>query len=434
MIFQENETTELKRIVVDDIKKEIIAFANSNGGILYIGVDDSGNITGIHNPDETIQQIANMVRDSIKPDITMFLHYETLNYDGKNITAIHIQRGTERPYYLSKKGLRPEGVYVRQGTSSVPATDTAIRRMIKDTDGDSFESIRSLEQELTFHAAASEFSQREIAFETTQKKTLGILNHDNLYTNLGQLLSDQCTHTIKAAVFETDDQSVFKDRREFSGSLLKQLTDVYDYIDLRNQTHAEFDKLRRIDNRDYPESAVREALLNALVHREYSYSAATLISIYPDRLEFVSIGGLPDGISLDDIMLGLSVCRNPKLANIFYRLQLIEAYGTGIQKIMSAYWRTGKTPQIKTSSNAFKIILPNLNADSRISTEQTPESKMMEQVLSLAKTQGAVTRRDVEDLLTVSQATSNRLIKRMLQYKLLSQQGRGKNTRYTIAQ
>ena len=84
MIFQENETTELKRIVVDDIKKEIIAFANSNGGILYIGVDDSGNITGIHNPDETIQQIANMVRDSIKPDITMFLHYETLNYDGKN--------------------------------------------------------------------------------------------------------------------------------------------------------------------------------------------------------------------------------------------------------------------------------------------------------------------------------------------------------------
>ena len=89
-------------------KKEIIAFANSNGGILYIGVDDSGNITGIHNPDETIQQIANMVRDSIKPDITMFLHYETLNYDGKNITAIHIQRGTERPYYLSKKGLRPE--------------------------------------------------------------------------------------------------------------------------------------------------------------------------------------------------------------------------------------------------------------------------------------------------------------------------------------
>lgn len=232
MIFQENETTELKRIVVDDIKKEIIAFANSNGGILYIGVDDSGNITGIHNPDETIQQIANMVRDSIKPDITMFLHYETLNYDGKNITAIHIQRGTERPYYLSKKGLRPEGVYVRQGTSSVPATDTAIRRMIKDTDGDSFESIRSLEQELTFYAAASEFSQREIAFETTQKKTLGILNHDNLYTNLGQLLSDQCTHTIKAAVFETDDQSVFKDRREFSGSLLKQLTDVYDYIEI----------------------------------------------------------------------------------------------------------------------------------------------------------------------------------------------------------
>lgn len=152
MIFRESETIELKEVVVDDIKKEIIAFANCAGGKLYIGVRDDGTVVGLNNPDEVSLQISNMVRDSIKPDVTMFLHYQTVEENGKEIVAVDIQRGTDRPYYLAKKGMRPEGVYVRQGYSSVPATDTAIRRMIKETDGDRFEAMRSLNQELTFEA------------------------------------------------------------------------------------------------------------------------------------------------------------------------------------------------------------------------------------------------------------------------------------------
>ena len=157
MIFRESETVELKEIVVDDIKKEIVAFANSAGGVLYIGVADDGSIAGVENPDGTTQQIVNMVRDSIKPDITMFLHYEIREIEGKQVIAVEVQRGTERPYYLAKKGLRPEGVFVRQGTSSVPATDTVIRRMIKETDGDRFEAMRCLNQDLTFEATKKEF-------------------------------------------------------------------------------------------------------------------------------------------------------------------------------------------------------------------------------------------------------------------------------------
>ena len=113
---------------------------------------------------------------------------------------------------------------------------------------------------------------------------------------------------------------------------------VYDYIDFRNQTTFNFCKnFNRIDNRDYPEVAVREALLNCLVHRDYGYSSSILISMYEDRLEFTSIGGLVTGVTLEDVMMGISVCRNKRLANVFYRLELIEAYGTGIQKIMNAY-------------------------------------------------------------------------------------------------
>lgn len=162
MVFQESKIVELKSIVVDDIEKEIIAFANGEGGKMYIGVQDDGTVVGLDDPDGAALQVSNMVRDAIKPDLTMFLHYETLNEGGKQIVAIDVQQGTERPYYIAKKGLRPEGVFVRQGYSSVPATNTAIRRMIKETDGDHFEEMRSLEQDLTFEAAERNFP-REIS-------------------------------------------------------------------------------------------------------------------------------------------------------------------------------------------------------------------------------------------------------------------------------
>ena len=437
MIFQESETVELKAIVVEDIKKEVIAFANCEGGKLYIGVQDDGTVSGLDNPDETSLQISNMVRDAIKPDLTMFLHYETVTVDGKKIVTVDIQQGTERPYYIAKKGLRPEGVYVRQGYSSVPATNTAIRRMIKETDGDHFEEMRSLEQNLTFESAKKVFAERNVKFGLTQMKTLGMVTQDGVYTNLGLLLSDQCVHTIKAAVFQGTTQSEFKDRREFSGSLFRQMDEAYDFIDFRNQTHSTFDKLYRIDRRDYPETAVREALLNLLVHREYSFRASTFISLYADRLEFTSIGGLVSGISLKDVTMGISVCRNAKLANVFYRLELIEAYGTGIIKIMETYKGTGMTPQIETSDNAFKIILPNLNAmpePARQMQVNPEEGTLEEKVIALTKQRGFVTRKEIEILLGIGQSSCGRLLKKLIEKGLLIQEGKGKNTHYCLPQ
>ena len=449
MIFRESETIELKEVIVDDIKKEIIAFANCNGGKLYIGVQDDGTVAGLDDPDDTALQISNMVRDAIKPDITMFLHYETLEEDGKKIIAVDIQRGTDRPYYIAKKGMRPEGVYVRQGYSAVPATDAAIRQMIKETDGDCFESMRSLNQELTFEATEKEFQLRKVEFGMQQMRTLKLIDKDGLYSNLAMLLSDQCVHTIKVAVFQGKDQTVFKDRREFSGALMKQMNDVYDYIDFHNQTHATIEKLLRIDVRDYPEIAVREALLNLLVHRDYAFSASALISIYEDRMEFISIGGLMPGIDLEDVMAGISICRNQDLANVFYRLHLIEAYGTGISKIIGAYADVVEKPVIETTRNTFKIILPNIN----VLCEKTnmPETEMKEEknhemdkvntqklsneeekVLEYAGNCGDFTKNDVVNLLKVSASTAARVIRGLVEKNFLKRNGKARSTYYTL--
>lgn len=449
MLYQESETIELKTVVVDDIKKEIIAFANCDGGKLYIGVQDDGTVVGLNDPDGVALQISNMVRDAIKPDVTMFLHYETLEDDGKKVVVVDVQRGTDRPYYIAKKGMRPEGVYVRQGYSSVPATDTAIRRMIKETDGDRFEAMRSLNQELTFKTTKKEFQLREVEFGPQQMRTLRLIDNDGLYTNLALLLSDQGIHTIKVAVFQGTDQTIFKDRREFTGSLMQQMNEVYDFIDFRNQTRATIKRLHRIDVRDYPEIAVREALLNLLVHRDYSFSASALISIYTNRIEFVSIGGLMPGIDLEDIMVGISVCRNQDLANVFYRLQLIEAYGTGMGKIMKAYEGMEEKPTIETTKNAFKIILPNINAKYETNGVSVPEvepvaspeievgktlSENEEKILEYARQNDSITRNEVMELLDVSASTALRLIRKLVKNNLLKQDGKARNTKYTITE
>jgi len=354
MKFSESEVVELKSEVVSDICKEVIAFANTKGGTLYIGVNDDGRIVGIENADKVTLQISNMIQDSIKPDVTMFVDYETQIFDGKQIVAVTVQKGTDRPYYLGSKGLKPSGVYIRSGNSADPATDTAIRKMIKETDGDCFEDMRSLEQSLTFQTAAAQFARCGVPFDAVKMQTLGMISSEGIYTNTAWLLSDQCGSTIKAATFSGTDKSEFQDRREFGGSLFGQIEETYAYLDLRNRTKATFEGLYRKDIRDYPEEALREALLNSIVHRDYAFSASTLISVYDDRIEFVSVGGLPDGIALDDILLGLSVCRNPKLAAVFYRLKLIEAYGTGMPKIMKAYEGSGMKPKIEVTGIAVR--------------------------------------------------------------------------------
>lgn len=448
MLFRESETIELKETIVDDIRKEIIAFANCNGGKLYIGVRDDGTVIGIDNPDKAALQISNMVRDAIKPDVTMFLHYETLEENGKQMVVVDIQRGTKRPYYIARKGLRPEGVYVRQGYSSVPATNTMIRRMIKETDGDRFEAMRCLNQDLTFKAAEKEFELRNVDFGLQQKRTLKLTGHDGIYSNLALLLSDQCVHTIKAAVFQGTDQTVFKDRREFTGSLMQQMNEVYDFIDFRNQTRATIKKLLRTDVRDYPETAVRESLLNLLVHRDYSFSASALVSIYADRIEFVSVGGLLPGIDLEDVLVGLSVCRNQDLANVFYRLQLIEAYGTGMRKIMKAYENAEEKPVIETTKNAFKITLPNINAKYETGIALEPERMFLKEssiyagqtyddehkILDFIRSQGRITRNDVENLLEVSASTASRILRRMVKNNILEQCGKARSTKYILSE
>lgn len=441
MIY-ESESVELKEILKEDINKEVVAFANTEGGTIYIGIDDRGHEVGIQNLDESYTRLTNIIRDTILPDITVFTRYELLK---NNIIKITVSEGSAKPYFLKKNGLKPSGVYVRQGASSAQATWEQIRQFIKYSDGDSFESARSLLQDLTFDSSEVEFKSRNIAFTEDKYISLGLRDTEkDLFTNLALLISDQCTHSVKVAVFDDPANTIFIDRREFSGSIFKQLHDTYDYLTLNNRTASVIRGLDRIDSIDYPPEAIREALLNALIHRDYSYSGSIIININKERIEFISIGGLLPGLSANDIMAGISQPRNPKLAQVFFRLKHIEAYGTGIRRIYDLYRNSDIKPEIAVSENTFRIILPNMNyrgenvknecrvSENEFGSKTYKVTAQMKEVLDYLSQYKFIADDDFMELLNLKRTRAYIVAKQMADMGLIDIIGRGKDKKYIL--
>mgnify|MGYP004510269645 FL=1 len=423
----ETENIEFKSGFTEEIYKEVIAFANTDGGVLYIGIDNDGNAVGLSNVDDEYTRITNGIRDAILPDVTMFVKY---TIQENKVVRITISEGANKPYYLRSKGLKPNGVYVRQGTSSVQASSKQIRQMIKESDGDDFESMRSLEQELTFSSAVTAFESYGVDFSEEKYLALGMIHKsDGLFTNLALLMSDQCQHSIKVAVFGDDENTTFKDNREFKGSIFTQIDEVFRYIMLSNRTSSVFKGLERIDKSDYPEAALREALLNSVVHRDYSYSGSIIININDKQMEFVSIGGLLPGLTADDIRSGISQPRNKNLAEVFHRLKLIEAYGTGIRRIYKLYENCSVQPRIEITHNTFKMILPNMNAVDPLErkTYLTPQK---EQILDFISEKGQITEAEIMELLDVKRTRAYTVAKQMCDENLIVAVGRGANKKY----
>ncbi len=425
----ETENLEFKVQFTEDIYKEVIAFANTDGGVVYVGIDNNGNVVGLTDVDQEYTRITNGIRDDIMPDVTMFVRFSIQDH---KVVRITVSEGTNKPYYLKGKGLKPSGVYVRQGTSSVPASYEQIRQMIKESDGDTFEEMRSMEQNLSFEAAAAAFKKYGVQFAKEKYRALGITQKDDgLFTNLALIISDQCAHTTKIAVFGDDSNTVFKDNKEFGGSVFTQLEDSFNYLMLCNRTAATFKGLERIEKQDYPEEALREALLNALVHRDYSFSGSIIINVNDERMEFISIGGLLPGLSTDDIRIGISQPRNKNLAEMFHRLRLIESYGTGIRRIYKLYENCPVQPTIETTTNAFKIVLPNMNAvqkaDVSPNVAVTPQ---IQKVMDYISENGQITDETVQALLKIKKTRAFDLMKQMSGMGLVQAIGRGAEKRY----
>ncbi len=433
-MYKEDQKTELKVELTKDIKKEVVAFANSNDGTIYIGIDDNGKIIGLKNAEKDLEALSGMIREGICSDLTLYTKIYIENIENKDIIIVKVSEAPNKPYYLAEKGLKSSGVYLRHGNVSVQASEEVIKKMLLESNSNSFENNISINQNLHFEYLKEALKKHNIEINDNKFKSLNITNLNGQYTNLGLLLSDECPYSIKCAIFNGNNKIEFKDRKEFTGSVLKQVNDTYEYLDLYNKTKGKIVGLERQDIRDYPEYALRESLLNAVIHRDYNFTGSILISLFDDHYEITSLGGLVKGISLKDLYAGVSESRNPNLANIFYRLRYVESFGTGIGRILESYQEYEKKPLILDSDNAFKVTLFNVNYIDVDDYIQLLPSNLTqeEQIVKYLKKNNKINRLTVEALLEVSKTRANDILNKMIDDNILIQTGSGKNIYYML--
>lgn len=294
--------------------------------------------------------------------------------------------------------------------------------MILETDETNFETMRSMNQELTFEQAKAIFSKNGLTLNPNQMRTLGVINQEGYYTNLGLLLSDQCEHSIKCARYSGEDKLNFQDRKEFTGSLLTQIDATYEFLSLYNEKFSYFEGLQRIEHESFPSYALREALVNAATHRDYSFSGSTLVHVFSNRIEIVSVGGLVKGLTATDIELGISQSRNSKLANVLYRLKWIESYGTGLQRILESYKQSSTQPFWSIGPNSFVVTLPKNKIDIGIQLD--------EEIENFLQNHDSFTSKQMEVSLGKSKASVRNTIEKLLKQERIEKLGNGPSTHY----
>lgn len=420
--MKESTTMEFKRELNDSIIKETIAFANTNGGTLIIGYNDDGSVKGLENAKEDFDKISSKLHDSIEPDISFLLAPRIENEDGKDIIIVEVLQGTSKPYFIKSKGMTPDGVFVRVGATTQHATRDTIRDMLLESSGITFEKNISNNQDLTFLYTERIFKEKNIAFGNREKKTLGIINDNNKYTNLGLLLSDQCPYTIKMAVYKDNTKVEFVDRKETAeSSVLEQLEDTEKYLRLNNKIGGKIQGMERIDTYDYPEESIREILFNCIGHRNYEIPGSTLVHIFNNRIEFLSLGGLVKNLTIEDIKLGSSSSRNPKLVSIFHRLGLVEAYGSGIPRMLELYNNSSTTPKIQVAPNSFLVIMPKLLIKDEFS-----------KIIEYLKNNNIATREDIGKLLDTKKNTTVTILNEMIEKNIIEKEGKARNIIYRL--
>ena len=419
--FTESENVELKETWGPRALRTVSAFLNEYGGKIYVGVKDDGTVVGVEDADNMCTSITSSISDNVRPDPIGNVSLTIISVEGKDVVEVRVDRGSNRPYYLKEKDLREGGVFIRRGTSSVVAPEDLVMKMVRERPSSSYETLPSMRQDLTFEATGRFFEGHGVEFGRKQMESLGMVS-EGAYTNLAFMLSDQFDQGIKMAVFEDEYKGSFLDRSEASGSVLSQFEEAYGFVDRHNSKHSRIVGPRRIDSRDYPEEAVREAVINAIAHRDYGIKGDVSVSVLRDRLVVLSVGGLNTGLGVDDIMAGVSSRRNPGLAAILYRLELMETYGTGIPRIMGLYRNQPVKPRIETTTNSFKIVLP------RTLPESLSDDEL--KIMGLFETMDAIRRRDVESALKVSKTKASGILSALEEAGLIERGGSGRDMHY----
>ncbi|MBQ7266571.1 MAG: putative DNA binding domain-containing protein [Firmicutes bacterium] len=366
--------------------KTIVAFANTQGGKLVIGIDDESlEVVGVENDTafEVMDSIANAVSDSVTPQLIPNIELQTIN--DKTVVVVSVEPSMGRPYYIKSKG-RDKGTYVRVGGTTRPAHSEKIKELEMEGSGISWDEltcigfevtdiqIKKLCKDIMEYRKASGLSNREVSEQQLINwKLLKKAENNFLATNAFALLTSDHFPLSKTqcAVFKGRERTVFVDKKVLEGPLYEQIDEAVKFV-LRNiRLGAKIQGLLRKESYELPPEAIREIIINAHCHRNFTENSCVQVAIYSDRLEVTSPGGLYGGITLEDILKGHSKLRNKAIANIFAQMGLAEAWGTGLIRVWEYAKKYGlKEPEVVETSGLFRVNLyrsyPGLKNDGEV--------------------------------------------------------------------
>ncbi|MCI9200457.1 MAG: winged helix-turn-helix transcriptional regulator [Lachnospiraceae bacterium] len=420
-MFQESNRIELKATLNDKLEKEIVAFLNNReGGILYIGIDDKGNPVKNSDLDSMQLKIADRIKNNILPSTLGLFDIATEYVDNIPITKIIVSSGLEKPYYIKSKGMSPNGCYMRLGTSTQPMSTTLIDELYAKRIHTTLRNIPSPRQDLTF--AQLKIYYQERGFELNRKfaNSLELLTPDGQYNYIAYLLADENGVSIKVAKYTGTTKVDLVENEEYGYcSLIKAANHVLEKMKIENVTKVKVTSTKRIEKNLVESVPLREALINAVVHNDFSREIPPVFEVFSDRIEITSYGGLIPGQSKEDFFSCSSMPRNRELMRVFKDLGLVEQLGSGMSRILQSYDRS----IFEISDHFIKAIFPfSLSANDEIvanGDNNGDNQSDRDKVLLLLKEEPDITAKKMSEQTGLSTRKISRIIRELRESEMI---------------
>ena len=393
----ETNRIENKEQLNEDFEQEVIAFLNyKEGGIIYVGINKNGQVVGVENIDLIQLQIKDRIKNNIQPSTLGLFDVTVETIENKEVVKVIISSGTEKPYYLRKKGRTPEGCYIRIGSSKERMTERMIEEMFSRRIKNSLKEIDSPRQDLTFRQLKIHYEGNGMILNDNFARNLNLLTDEGKYNYNAYLLADENDISIKLVKYLGTSKMELIENQEYGYCCLITATQrILDRLTAENTVYAKIEYNGRKEVEMIDSKALKEAVINAMVHSDYTLSTTPIIELYSDRIEITSGGGLPQGLSQEEFLEGVTAPRNKELIRVFKDVDLIENIGSGVLRILDAYDKSCfkfmehfLRVSFKYKENPFKYDDTAKTKSSKLGSKKSSKLAVSEQqILELCKTE-----------------------------------------------
>ena len=428
----ESNRIEYKKSLTDNFEKEVVAFLNYHeGGVIYIGIDDAKHVIGVNDSDALQLKIKDKLKHNISPSCLGLFEVILEKIDEKEIIKIIVASGRETPYYVKKYGMSSKGCFIRIGSSSEPMSSEMIEDLFAKRVRNSLSKIRSHRQDLTFEQLKIYYEEMGLKLNEKFASNLELLTEDGKYNYVAYLMADSNGTSIKIAKYAGTNKVDLIENNEYGYcSLIKATHKVLDKLDVENKTAALITSTTRKEQPLWNKVALREAVINAIVHNDYTTENPPLFEIFSDRIEITSTGGLSTIKNLEDFFEGYSKPISREIMRIYKDLKLVEHLGSGLNRILEVYGKESFVIKQNYMKNVFfsetSLIAP-VNAP-----RNAPRNVLQKEIINLIMGDNTISYDVLSQKLNKNRSTIMRHIKVLKKLQILERQGSAKTGRWKL--